>query len=102
MVSRRRTAIALFILGLLPVAGFAQSTSSGIAGVARDTSGAVLPGVTVEAASPALIEKIRTATTDASGNFKILDLRPGIYTVTFTLPGFGTVRREGLELTTGF
>src|SRR6202035_4295998 len=72
------------------------------AGVVKDTSGAVLPGVTVEAASPALIEKVRTVTTDAQGNYKIVDLRPGPYTVTFTLTGFSTVKREGLELTTGF
>ena len=65
----------------------------------RDTSGAVLPGVTVEAASPALIEKVRSVATDASGQYKIVDLRPGTYTVTFTLTGFSIVRREGIELT---
>ena len=81
----------------------AQSLSSGtIGGVAKDESGAVLPGVTVEAASPALIEKVRTAVTDEQGVYRIVDLRPGLYTVTFTLPGFGTFRREGVELTTGF
>ncbi|MGE0447084.1 MAG: carboxypeptidase regulatory-like domain-containing protein [Vicinamibacterales bacterium] len=81
----------------------AQSATTGaIAGVARDTTGAVLPGVTVEAASPALIEKVRVAVTDATGNYKIIDLRPGTYTVTFTLPGFATYKREGLELSTGF
>ena len=74
----------------------------GIAGVVRDTSGAVLPGVTVEAASPALIERVRTATTDAQGQYKITDLRPGLYTVTFTLPGFSTVKREGIELPAQF
>jgi len=62
----------------------------------------VLPGVTVEAASPALIEKVRTAVTDDQGQYKIVDLRPGSYTVTFTLVGFSTVKREGIELTTGF
>src|SRR6185503_12618752 len=66
------------------------------------TSGAVLPGVTVEAASPALIEKVRTVVTDTEGRYRITGLRPGLYTVTFTLTGFRTVRREGLELTTGF
>jgi carboxypeptidase family protein len=62
----------------------------------------VLPGVTVEAASPALIEKVRTVVTDSQGEYKIVDLRSGTYSVTFNLPGFSTVRREGLELTTGF
>ncbi|MEQ1757518.1 MAG: TonB-dependent receptor [Vicinamibacterales bacterium] len=78
---------------------YAQAT---IAGTVRDTSGAVLPGVTVEAASPALIEKVRSVTTDGSGQFQVIDLRPGAYTVTFTLPGFNTVRREGVELTGSF
>lgn len=64
---------------------------SAIAGVVRDTSGAVLPGVTVEAASPALIEKVRTVNTDAEGLYRVIDLRPGTYTVTFTLPGFSIV-----------
>ncbi len=68
----------------------------------KDTSGAVMPGVTVEAASPALIEKVKTVVTDAQGQYKILDLRPGTYTVTFTLPGFSTVKREGFELSTAF
>src|SRR5437660_4046827 len=81
----------------------AQSALSGaIAGVVRDTTGAVLPGVTVEAASPALIEKVRTAVTDDQGNYKITDLRPGTYTVSFTLAGFSVVKREGLELSAGF
>jgi hypothetical protein len=74
-------------------AAFAQGT---IAGVVRDASGAVLPGVTVEAASPALIEKVRNAVTDGTGRYRIEDLRPGDYTVTFTLAGFATVRREML------
>jgi hypothetical protein len=91
------------VLVLVPAVSWAQTLVSGsIAGVVRDTSGAVLPGVTIEAASPALIEKVRTATTDGQGQYKIVDLRPGTYTVTFTLPGFSTVTREGLELTTGF
>jgi hypothetical protein len=64
----------------------------------KDTSGAVLPGVTVEAASPVLIEKTRSVTTDGNGNFRIVDLRPGVYTVTFTLPGFNTFKRDGVEL----
>jgi hypothetical protein len=88
---------------VVPWIASAQSTTTGtIAGTVKDTTGAVLPGVTVEAASPALIEKMRSVTTDAQGNYKILELRPGTYTVTFTLGGFGTVKREGLELATGF
>ena len=59
----------------------------------------MIPGVTVEAASPALIEKVRTAVTDGSGQYRIVDLRGGAYTVTFTLQGFTTVRREGVQLT---
>ncbi len=87
----------------LPSLALAQSGTTGaIAGEVKDATGAVLPGVTVEAASPALIEKVRTVVTDASGRYQIVDLRPGVYTVTFQLPGFSTVRREGLELNTGF
>src|SRR5689334_2592442 len=85
---------------LLPSALYAQAAS--IAGVVKDASGAVLPGVTVEASSPALIEKTRTAVTDGSGQYKIVELRPGTYTVTFTLTGFTSVRREGIELTSDF
>ena len=76
-------------------AAFAQAT---IAGVVKDASGAVLPGVTVEAASPALIEKVRNAVTDSTGRYRIEDLRPGEYTVTFTLAGFATVKREMLNV----
>src|SRR4029077_2658558 len=72
------------------------------AGAVKDASGAVLPSVTVEAASPALIERGRSSVTDGQGLFRIVDLRPGVYTVTFTLPGFSTLKREGLELTAGF
>ena len=81
---------------LLPATVFAQAS---LTGTVRDASGAVLPGVTVEAASPALIEKVRTAITDGTGQYRIVDLRPGTYTLTFTLPGFNTVRREDIELT---
>ncbi|MEQ1899011.1 MAG: carboxypeptidase regulatory-like domain-containing protein [Vicinamibacterales bacterium] len=93
----------LSLLLLLPGTAFSQNAGSGsIAGIVKDTTGAVLPGVTVEAASPALIEKVRTVVTDDQGNFKIVDLRPGAYTVTFTLPGFSTYRREGIDLPSGF
>jgi hypothetical protein len=80
---------------MLPAAAWAQAT---IAGVARDSSGAVLPGVTVEASSPALIEKVRTAVTDGNGRYRIEDLRPGEYTVVFTIPGFTVTRREQLTV----
>ena len=92
--------VAVYML-LAPAATYAQE-ASGIAGVARDTTGAVLPGVTVEAASPVLIEKVRTVTTDAEGRYNLIDLRPGTYTVTFSLTGFSTVRREGVQLSAGF
>src|SRR5947207_8925643 len=88
---------------LMPATVLSQSVSTGsITGVVRDTSGAVLPGVTVEAASPALIEKARLAVSDSSGVYRITDLRPGTYSVTFTLAGFSTLRRDKVELTTGF
>jgi hypothetical protein len=86
-------------LALVPVAAYAQAS---IAGVVRDTSGAVLPGVTVEAASPALIEKVRSVVTDGTGQYRVVDLRPGTYSVTFTLPGFNTFRRDGIELAGAF
>ena len=89
-------------IALLPAGAFAQGQTGSIAGSVKDTTGAVLPGVTVEAASPALIEKVRTAVTDGQGAYKIADLRPGIYSVTFSLAGFASVRREGIELTTAF
>jgi hypothetical protein len=98
-----RRIVLICVALALPGVSWAQSVSSGtIAGTVRDATGAVLPGVTVEAASPALIEKVRSAVTDAQGNYKIVELRPGAYTVTFTLPGFSTFKRDGLELTTGF
>jgi len=87
------------MLLLMPAASWAQSS---ITGVVRDASGGVLPGVTVEAASPALIEGVRSAVTDAQGIYKVVDLRPGLYTVTFTLTGFRTLKREGLNLPAEF
>ncbi len=89
----------LSCLVLLPTLAFAQAS---ITGVVKDSSGAVLPGVTVETSSPVLIEKTRSAVTDGSGLYRIIDLRPGTYTVTFSLAGFTTVKREGIELTGSF
>ncbi len=97
-----RMKVGLVVLAasvLFPVGAWAQSA---IAGVVKDTSGAVLPGVTVEAASHALIEKVRAVTTDTQGQYKIVDLRPGLYSVTFTMPGFATAQRDGVELATNF
>ena len=86
---------AVLILLLLPARVLAQAS---VTGTVRDASGAVLPGVTVEASSPALIEKTRSAMTDGTGQYRIIDLRPGTYVVTFTLAGFATVKRENVEL----
>jgi hypothetical protein len=94
----RRWLLSVCVL-LAPAVVYGQAS---IAGVVRDTSGAVLPGVTVEAASPALIEKVRSVATDGTGQYRIVDLRPGVYSVTFTLPGFAVVKREGVELTGSF
>ena len=100
---RTLTSVILIILACLaiPATSAAQALGS-IAGVAKDASGAVLPGVTVEASSPALIEKVRTAVTDGSGQYQIVSLPPGTYAVTFTLGGFSTVKREGIEVTVNF
>jgi hypothetical protein len=96
MRSRPIVGLVLSVL-FVPAIASAQSAASGaIAGTARDITGAVLPGVTVEAASPALIEKVRSVVTDGNGEYKIVDLRPGTYSVTFTLPGFSILRRDGL------
>jgi hypothetical protein len=96
-VRQRAQAATLFGLFtvLFPALGHAQST---IAGLVTDTSGAVLPGVSVEASSPALIERVRTVTTDSEGRYAIVDVRPGVYAVTFSLPGFAAVKREGIEV----
>jgi hypothetical protein len=92
-----RTLLFAALLCSLSSTALAQS----IAGTVRDSSGGILPGVSVEAASPALIEKSRTVVTDGNGQYQIIDLRPGTYTVTFTLPGFTTVARQDLVLTGG-
>jgi hypothetical protein len=94
--------VAVMMLLLLVPAAASGQIASGISGVVRDTSGAVLPGVTVEAASPVLIEGSRATVTDSSGQYQITDLRPGEYVVTFTITGFKTVRREGIVLSAAF
>src|SRR5438309_210415 len=91
-------ALLVFIVAI-PAAANAQAS---IVGTVRDPSPAVLPGVTVEASSPALIEKTRSVVTDGTGQYNITDLRPGTYAVTFTLTGFNTIKREGIELTGSF
>src|SRR5690349_10411217 len=96
------TIVSLQLLVSIPGVTFAQGVNAGIAGIVKDSSGAVLPGVTVEAASPALIEKVRTAVTDSDGSYRILDLRPGVYSVTFSLPGFNAVKRAGITLPASF
>jgi hypothetical protein len=95
---RRLTRAFIFLASLSSIPAIAYAQAS-IAGVVKDSSGAVLPGVTVEAASDVLIEKVRIAVTDSTGQFRVVDLRPGTYSVTFKLTGFSAVRREGIELT---
>jgi hypothetical protein len=93
VMSRVIVALASFVI--LPATVFAQASLSGFV---KDTSGAVLPGVTIEASSPVLIEKVRTGISDSTGLYRIPDLPPGLYKLTFTLPGFATVSREGVEV----
>src|SRR5262245_748151 len=103
MRSSRSLFVAALVLGvgvsLCPSTALAQGT---IAGQVSDSTGSLMPGVTVEASSSALIEGAKSATTDGQGRYRITDLRPGIFKVTFTLPGFRTVVREGIEITAGF
>ncbi|MDP2390078.1 MAG: carboxypeptidase-like regulatory domain-containing protein, partial [Acidobacteriota bacterium] len=91
---------AVLCLLVTPIVASAQTST--ISGTVRDASGGVLPGVTVEASSPALIEKTRATVTSGSGAYSILALRPGVYSITYSLPGFGTVVREGVVLTSDF
>jgi hypothetical protein len=95
----RVVTLFVWVFAVMPASAVAQAV---IAGTVKDPSGAVLPGVNVEAASPALIEKVRVAVTDGTGQYRIEDLRPGAYAVTFTLPGFNTLKREGIELAGSF
>ena len=94
-----KVVLLVAVSSVIPASAFAQAS---IAGSARDSSGAVLPGVSVEASSPALIEKVRTAVTDDRGLFRIVSLPPGIYSVTFSLPGFNQVKRDAIELSGAF
>jgi len=98
----RRLRAGCFVLGLLVLVPAVASAQASITGVVKDSSGAVLPGVTVEAASPALIEKVRSAVTDGSGQYRIVDLRSGTYSLTFTLTGFSSVKRDDVELEGSF
>src|SRR6266853_2181265 len=105
MVRASFVCVGLGLIGALFFSGAVsaqQAAASGIAGVVKDASGAVLPGVTVEAASPALIEKVRTVVSDGEGRYNVVDLRPGAYVVTFSLTGFTSFRRDGIELPSGF
>ncbi len=94
----QRVVVACASFVILPATVFAQTSLSGFV---KDTSGGVLPGVAVEASSPVLIEKVRSGISDSNGLYRIPDLPPGIYKVTFTLPGFATVSREGVEVAGG-
>ena len=103
-MNARRVFVCLAAMALIVLPGFVygQTSQSALAGVVKDATGGVLPGVTVEAASPALIERVRSVTTDSAGLYRIVDLRPGTYTITFTLPGFNTVKVENFELRADF
>jgi hypothetical protein len=92
----------LFVVASLILVPALASAQSAFTGTVKDTSGAVMPGVTIEAASPVLIEKVKSTISDENGQYRIVDLRPGTYTLTFTLPGFNTQAREGIELQSNF
>ncbi len=101
MPALTKVLLVFMCVAFVPTVALAQGGAA-LAGVVTDTSGAVLPGVTVEARSPVLIEQVRSTVTDETGRYRIVDLRPGAYRLTFTLPGFSTVLREGIELTGSF
>jgi len=95
----RALAMGSVVLALLLLFSIPAFSQPALAGIVKDASGAVLPGVSVEAASPALIEKSRAVVTDGTGQYRIIDLKPGVYSVTFALSGFATVKREEVEVT---
>ena len=97
-----RFLLALGVTAFVVLAPALAAAQASITGAVTDVSGAVLPGVTVEVESPALIERVRTTVTDGGGQYRVIDLRPGAYTVTFRLSGFSVVAREGVELTGSF
>src|SRR5262245_3164514 len=99
---QRHLTIALVACGVCLILASPASAQSAIAGVVRDTTGAVLPGVVVEATSPALIERVRTTVTSEAGQYRLVDLRPGLYRVSFALTGFNTIVRENIVLEAGF
>ena len=94
---RLRCALSLIVLALLLLPSAAQAQAT-LAGIVRDNSGGVLPGVTVEVTSRALIEKSRTAITDGTGQYRLTELPPGVYSLTFTLSGFSVVKRDDVEV----
>jgi hypothetical protein len=102
MTRGRFAAALLFVLAWLTVPSSSAFAQSAIAGLVTDNTGAVLPGVTVEASSPVLIEKVRTVVTDGQGRYTIIDLRPGTYRIAFTLTGFNTLIRDAIELPADF
>ena len=93
-MARRLKALVACLVAAIAFPSIAAAQSS-FTGVVKDSSGGVLPGVTVEASSPVLIEGAKSDVTNSNGQYRIIDLRPGVYTVTFTLPGFKTTRQEG-------
>src|SRR5262245_59481306 len=99
---RIRILMVLAVTTSLSGAAWGQQTNGVIAGLVRDATGGVLPGVNVEVSSPALIERVRTVITGEDGQYRIVELRPGEYIVTFALAGFGKLVRENVQLTSGF
>ena len=102
MIWNRLAFLSSAVLVTMLILAPSTASAQGIAGLVADDTGGVLPGVTVEASSPALIEGVRTAFSDGQGLYNIINLVPGTYSVTFTLPGFSTIIREGVVLTAGF